>query len=308
MYFYRAYDLVFQSVIPFPELITSTETKADIRIEFGKVDCSLMQINPIGTQSYFTPTEVSFFWKEVGGILVREGKEIVLDPLPEVEENLLRLPILGIAFAVILHQRGLIPLHASSIEINGGGAVFTAGRGWGKSTLAATLYGKGYSLISDDLVAIDVTNYEVPMVIPGFPQLKLLPESAAFALGVDPETLPPLAKGYEKRARRNVERFSPNPVPLQAIYKLAKGAAPALKTLNPQEATLELIGNTYTLSGIPQLVQGQASASYFAKCMKVLQQVPFYRLERPQSLELVSEIAKLVEQVHFEENLYPTKA
>jgi hypothetical protein len=300
MYFYQAYGLIFQSVIPLPELITTTEIQADIEIKFGKVDRSLMEVNRLGTYLYTTPTEISFFWKEVGAITVRNGKEIIIDPLPEVEERLLRLPILGIAFAVILHQRGFLPLHASAVEINGGAAVFTAGRGWGKSTLAATLYGKGYHLISDDLVAIDVTNYEVPMVIPGFPQLKLLPEAAASALGDDPNTLPPLATGYEKRSRRNIERFSPNPIPLRAIYKLGKGTAPALKILSTQEAVQELIGNTYTLSGVPQLVQGKAGASYFHQCMSVLKQVPLYRLERPQVLELVPEIAKLVEQVHLE--------
>lgn len=295
MYFYKAYNLNIHSVLSLPELVTTAETNADVVIQFGQVDRSLMKPYREVMYLHVTPEEVSFAWDEVGAIVVRGGKEIIIDPFPGVEERLLHLPILGMVFAVILHQRGFFALHASAVEINGSAAVFLGGKGWGKSTLAATLYARGHHLIADDLVAVAFDDTGSPIVIPGFPQLKLLPEAAAFVLKDDPETLPRLANGYEKRTRLGIERFSIKPLPLRGMYQLAKGSTLALKPLNPQEATVQLIGNSFIARCTHLLLEGEGGTLHFRQCMNLIKHVPIYRLERPQSLELLPEIAKLVE-------------
>lgn len=294
MYLYQAYGLTIHSEFALPELVPSTTDPIDVSIRFGRVDRSRMTANRLGTYLYVTPQDVSFFWEGVGGILVRDGKEVILDPLSGVEERLLRLPILGIVFSVILHQRGFLVLHASAVEVNGGAAIFLGGRGWGKSTLAATLYGRGHRPISDDLVAIDLSG-TMPFVIPGFPQFKLLPDAAAMALGDDPDTLPRLAYGYEKRSRRVVDRFSAEPLPLRGIYQLALGPMPALKPLGVKDATIQLIGNSYIARGTQQLLQQYGGVRHLQQCATTIATVPIYRLERPQSLDIVPKIADLVE-------------
>lgn len=295
MYFYKAYGLHIHSVIPLPELVTAAQANPDVIIKFGQVDRSLMQVYREVMYLHTTPEEVHFAWDEVGAISVRHGKEIIIDPLPNVEERLLRLPLFGMVFSVILHQRGFMALHASAVEINGGAAIFLGGKGWGKSTLAATLYGRGHNLIADDLVAVDVSNTGSPTIIPGFPLLKLLPEAAAFALGDDPETLPRIAEGFEKRARQDINRFSQRPIPLKGIYRLAEGSIPALKPLEPQQATAELISNSFIALCAHTLLTGKGGALHLHQCTSLVKSVPAYRLERPQSLELVPEMAKLVE-------------
>lgn len=296
MYFYKAYGLDIHSALPLPEVVPAAETEADVVIQFGQVDRSLMKINRLGTYLHVTAEEVSFFWDEVGAFLVRNGKEIIIDPLPEVEERMLRLPLLGVVLAVLLHQREFLTLHASAVEINGGAAVFLGGRGWGKSTLAATLCGRGHNLVSDDLVALNFDSVGHPVVIPGFPQLKLLPEAAAAALGDDPETLPTLAIGYEKRARRIFDKFSQKPLPLMGVYQLSKGPDLKLIPLQPQEAIVQLIGNSYIARSVNQLLQGAGSFSHFHQCMNLANKVPIYCIERPQALELVPALAQLIEE------------
>lgn len=296
MYYYNAYGLNICSAIYLPELIQIEETKADVVIHFNKIDRSLLKPFRWGINLHITQEEVTFFWDEVGAMLVRDGKEIIIDPLPDVEESLIHLPLLGMVFAVMLHQRGFLTLHASAAEINGGAAIFLGGSGWGKSTLAATLYSRGHQLISDDLVAINFDNMGNLIIIPAFPQLKLLPEAAAFALGDNPETLPRLAKDYEKRARRGINRFSQKPVPIKGIYQLAKGSELALKPLNPQQATMQLIANSFVGRCASPLLEAESGISHFHKCMSLIKHVPIYRLERPQSLELVSAIAELIEE------------
>lgn len=296
MYFYKAYGLDIHSALPLPEVVPAAETEADVVIQFGQVDRSLMKINRLGTYLHVTAEEVSFFWDEVGAFLVRNGKEIIIDPLPEVEERMLRLPLLGVVLAVLLHQREFLTLHASAVEINGGAAVFLGGRGWGKSTLAATLCGRGHNLVSDDLVALNFDSVGHPVVIPGFPQLKLLPEAAAAALGDDPDTLPTLAIGYEKRARRIFDKFSQKPLPLMGVYQLSKGPDLKLIPLQPQEAIVQLIGNSYIARSVNQLLQGAGGFSHFHQCMNLANKVPIYCIERPQALELVPALAQLIEE------------
>jgi hypothetical protein len=296
MYFYSAYGLKIQAALHLPELVPIAPTSPDLTIKFGAVDRTPMKNYYEGMDLYTTADFAAFFWEEVGSISIRAGREVIIDPYPGVEERLLRLPLLGIAFSVVLHQRGFFELHGSAIEIDGSAAVFMAGKGWGKSTLAAMLYSRGHHLISDDLIAIRFEPSGQPVVIPAFPQLKLLPEAAAFALGDDPETLPPLATGYEKRARLGIDRFSQTPVPLKGIYQLDKGETIALKPLNPQEATVQIIANSFIARCASTLLEGDAKIKHFQDCMRLIQQVPIYRLERPQDLSLVPTIAQRVEQ------------
>lgn len=300
MHFYTAYGLSIESAIALPELLPASETTADVVIKFGKVDCSLMKPyrgSELMSQ-HVTLNEVTFYWGEAGAIKVKGNNEIVIDPLPDVEERMLRLPLLGMVFAVILHQRGLLTLHGSAVEIDGSAAVFLGGKGWGKSTLAATLYARGHQLINDDLVAVDFAANGSPVIIPGFPQLKLLPEAAAFALGDDPDTLPEIAKGYVKRARRGIERFSNKSLPIKAIYQIGKGTTLAIKPLNPQEAVFQIIANSFIARCTDALLEGNSGVKHFQQCMSLVRLVPVSRLERPQSLELVPALAQLVENNH----------
>lgn len=299
MYSYKAYGLHLSSELSFPELSIVEEAPADVSIYFGTVDRSRLSRTSSGILRYISTNEVSYFWEDVGAFTACHGKEIILDPEPQVEERLLHLPILGILLAIILHQRGCLVLHGSAVAIDGKTAVFIASKGWGKSTLAATLYGRGHHLVTDDLVVIASKTREHPRVVPSFPQLKLLPEAAAFALGDCPENLPRLASGYEKRARRNIERFVEAPLPLGAVYQLARGQEVAAQPLGLQEALKQLITHTYFAQGSYQLLQGQPGAVHFQQCMEIIRNVPIYRLERPQHLELVTAIAQLVEE-HFQ--------
>lgn len=295
MYFYTAYGLKIQSAVYLPELVAIAETIPDLTIQWGKVNRIPMKNYYEGMDIYTTPEFASFFWDEVGAISICGGREVMLDPLPGVEERLLRLPLLGIAFAVVLHQRGFFELHGSAIEIDGQAAVFMAGKGWGKSTLAATLYSRGHNLITDDLVAIRFEQGK-PVVVPAFPQLKLLPDAAAFALGDDPDQLPCLAAGYDKRARLGLDRFSQKPLPLKGVYLLDKGEELALKPLKPQEATRQLVANSFIARCASPLLEGTSAIKHFQDCMNLMRQVPIYRLERPQALELVPAIAQLIEE------------
>jgi hypothetical protein len=271
-----------------PEVLPA-EGDPEVVIRFGRVDAPL----PVGEEGlvHATGEEALLFFGDVGRVLVREGREIVIDPVPGANDSVLRLVVLGPGIGIILYQRGQLTLHASAVAVEGGAIAFMAERGWGKSTTAAAMHSRGYGLVSDDITALQFEDTdEVPVVAPGYPQFKLWPEAAAF-LGDVPEDLPRLDPGFEKRGRPVAAAFATAPLPLKRIYVLDQGEAPGIESLSPQEAFLSLLHHTYGR----QLFQAVGTSSHFLKCSRVVKSVPMLRLRRPYSLEALPEVAQLIE-------------
>src|SRR5687767_37791 len=80
-----------------------------------------------------------------------DATSILVSPAPAVPEQNLRLYLLGSAFGALLHQRGLLPLHANAVEIDGKAVAFMGASGEGKSTLAAWFHDRGFNIIADDV-------------------------------------------------------------------------------------------------------------------------------------------------------------
>jgi len=294
MYFYRAYGLVIKSVVPLPELIPTTETRVDVTIRPGKIERSPDEIDMQLYQFHAAEQDVYFAWPQAGVFLARASQEIIFDVDSNIDLDIIRFPLLGMALAVILYQRGYLIMHASSIEVNGSAVAFVGKKGMGKSTTSAALYHHGYSLIADDIVAINFNGSGTPMVIPGFPQFKLWAESA-IALGDDPETLPRLAAGYEKRSRRADDRFSAVPIPLKRIYVLSEGDTIQIQPLQTQASVFHVVANSHIARIAEPMLRGTDGTSHFRQCMRLIDQVSVCELQRPRSLALLPEIVQQVE-------------
>jgi hypothetical protein len=294
---YVAYGLSIHSVLPLPELV-AREGPGDVVIRWGDGNRLPLETSAEGQAgSYFRATarETYLFWEDMGAFSVRDGREIVIDPAPGVEERELRLVILGAALGALLRQRGYLVLHASAVAIAGGVIAFLGMHGAGKSTTAAALHTRGHRVVADDVTAIEVGT-DRSLVVPGFPQLKLWPE-AATALGEDMQTLHLLHPRLKKRARRVVDGFVSTPLPLRFIYVLAEGETQNIKPLRPQEALVELVrhSNGSQLYG-SQLIQSVGASSHFFQCARVVNNVRIRSLSRPRSLPALSDLARLVEE------------
>ncbi len=295
MYYYSAYGLAIQSVMPLPELQSALVTQHDIKISFGTitwnpdVDSETWDHFQVNGQD-----EAYLYWRVVGKFCVRAGQEIIIDPIQEVTEKVMRLPLLGAVLAMVLHQRQLLVLHASAIALNNGAAVFLGRKGQGKSTMAATLFGRGHRLLADDVTAVDLRHPEQPVILPGFPQIKLWPEAAIAALGDDPEDLIRIHPEVEKRARPTAENFLQIPLPLKRLYILTQGDAIAIQPFPPAQALIQLIANSY----IPSLLSNQFLSTtdaphHLQQCTQITKEVR--QLSRPRLLELLPEVARQVE-------------
>src|SRR5262249_242980 len=79
-----------------------------------------------------------------GRLLVRAGKEIIVDSAPASDDGEVRTFLLGTAFGLLCYQRGITPLHASAIDVADGCVAFVGESGAGKSTLVAALAQRGH--------------------------------------------------------------------------------------------------------------------------------------------------------------------
>lgn len=279
---YQAYNLCIASELPLPELIES-EGNPDVVVQFGKLDDATgLEFN---RGSNFRG-EVA----EVGKFLIREGREVFIEPVLEVEEALLRTIVLGPILSILLRQRGLLVLHASCVEIDNQAVAFMGGSGWGKSTLAAAFHTQGHEILTDDVMPIEMA-VSGPIVFPAYPQFKLWPEAAA-SLGHDTESLPSVSQNSCKLAYKFPRGFQQTPLPLRRIYVLAKGTEHEITTLKPQEAFIELVRHTRAMSLVtePEFV-----TFHMRLCSELVNKVSFCRFTRKPALADLPELVQLVE-------------
>jgi hypothetical protein len=155
--------------------------------------------------------------------------------------------LLGTAMGALLHQRGLLPLHANVIEWNGRAFAFAGASGAGKSTLAARLHQKGYNLLSDDICAIAWDDAGEPRVFPGIPRVKLWSD-ALKELGIARQGLQPLSWTTEKLEAPVQSTFGQRALPLAVICELREEeeAAPrGTYVSSGLDAANALIAHTY---------------------------------------------------------------
>ncbi|ARV58401.1 hypothetical protein BZZ01_06900 [Nostocales cyanobacterium HT-58-2] len=279
---YQAYNLYIASELPLPELVES-EGKPDVIVRFGKVD-NTGEMQHDGGSTF--QGEVA----EVGKVLIQSGREVIIEPVLGVEEARLRTILLGPILSVLLRQRGLLVLHASCVDINNKAVAFMGGSGWGKSTMAATFHTKGYSILTDDVMPVEIVA-DCAIVFPTYPQFKLFPEALS-CLGQDTDGLSPVCQNSPKLSYNFDRGFQQTPLPLQRIYVLDKGSEHKITKLQPQEAFVELVRHTRAMSLV---TNSEFVTSHMRLCAELIKNVSFCRFTRKPSLTDLPNLVKLVE-------------
>lgn len=281
MYVYKAYNLCIHSEIPIPELIP-TEGTPDVTLRFGEVDNFPEEI-------LAQENSISGNLPGIGKFLFRTGEEVIIQPEPGVEEHKLRMSLPGSVMAVLLQQRGLLVLHASSVAINNQAVAFMGHSGWGKSTLAKSFHAQGNSILTDDVMAIQ-TDGASQLVLPAFPQVKMLPDTAE-SFGYSNGSLPLLFPNASKVSYKFNQGFQTEPLPLQRIYVLDKGTHHEIVKLSPQEAFAELVRHTRAPS---ILNRDNFAKSHLRHCTNLIKSVSICRFVRKPSLADLPMLVQLV--------------
>ncbi len=161
LYRYKVFGLNVESELKMDNLIES-DGAIDVTVNFAS---SKEMENKKKDYMQFSIPNVAVYY-------LKNSDEVLIEPLENTTEEAIVLYLEGLIFAIILMQKGMIPLHGSAINLAGNCIIILGDSGAGKSSLAAGLIKIGGKIITDDVIATKKIN-EKYYVLPSFPEQKL---------------------------------------------------------------------------------------------------------------------------------------
>jgi hypothetical protein len=213
----------------------------------------------------------------------RDGAEVWVDwPDGYVIEDAATY-LVGPVMGLVLRLKGIVPLHASAVAIENHAVALVGMPGAGKSTTAAAFARQGYSVLSDDIAALDDTS-DGFLVAPGYPRVNLWPDSARALFGSEnvlPLVTPTWGKHYLPLEQTGC-RFQSKPLPLAAIYVLSdrepERLTPQFEEVTATEALTTLLANTY----VNYLLDRAMRRLEFDVLSRLVASVPIRRIRPPE--------------------------
>lgn len=290
---YALHGLTVASDRPYSELPPGYGS-ADVHIRTGPVPAQFDSPRAAGVlyqayeENYLLRVDgVARYW-------ARSGREIVVEPAPGAAAADIGTLLLGTVFSALLHQRGVLVLHAGGVVGPRGAVLFAGESGGGKSTLIGALASRGYGVLTDDASAVTLDANRRPMVQPGWPRLKLW-RDAVRRLGHETESLSRVRSGTEKYALHVPAQFMSQQQPLAAIF--------VLELHGEDRIAVETIENSARFSAVCshtrgfRVVEGLGmQREHFKIASAVAAAVPMVRVKRPRRGDSLDELVTCVEQ------------
>jgi hypothetical protein len=216
----------------------------------------------------------------VASFAITSGNRIIVDAAPDVPARNVRLYLLGSAMGMLLHQRGLLPLHANAVEIDGRAVAFMGRSGAGKSTLAAWFHDSGHRVLSDDVCVVRFAADGRPLASAGLPRLRLW-RDAVERSGREVGHLPRSYSGDESFEKYDVgvaaDARGNGDLELAAVYLLGEGEAPAMTRLGGLASVEALFANTYRGAFVADTAGHRV---HWQACVDLAGRVPIFGLQR----------------------------
>jgi hypothetical protein len=290
---YRVFGLKVESDIQLPELFEEKSPGApDVSIRVGHAGGP-----PDGEAGLHADGEALILVvNKVARYRIVGGTSVIVQPEPGVPDRNVRLFLLGSAFGALLHQRGLLPLHANAVEIDGKAIAFMGESGAGKSTLAAWFHDAGYRVLADDVCVIRFDETGRPLACPGLPRLRLWQDAINLS-GRDASNYSRSYIGDHPFDKFDVPVPASGPrgatVPLAALYELDTGEAFEITRLSALQGTEALFANTYRGS---YLTATNGHKRHWESAVRLVQSAPVFRAVRKWNLvELDEQCSGLLE-------------
>ncbi|MCL1629196.1 hypothetical protein M3N55_10670 [Roseibaca sp. V10] len=279
---YQAYGLTISSEIELPELpqVSTLAHPADLSITR---DPSLtaaptgedwVQLSPF---AWTAPTAFMLLVPDVAWFLVENGQTIRVAPVGDIDMASVRVFLLGSAIGALLFQRGYLVLHGNAVDMGDACMLCLGVSGAGKSTLAAAFAARGYSVLADDVVAIN----NVGQALPGIPRIKIW-RDAAERLCVDTGSLDRIRPQMEKFNLPLPQTLVSTPRPVKWVFLLGKHEKPGfeLTHLNGIGRFGPLMANTYRR----RFMEGmRLNADHLAQCGRFAGLVQMAQVRRPET-------------------------
>lgn len=299
---YSVFGLAIQSEIALPELLPSDRhSNADVVISGGSVP--EIDAAPSGISAY--NGALVFAVPGVARYLIADGRSITVDAEHCAPDRNVRLFLLGSALGALLHQRGLLPLHANAVEVDGRAVAFMGESGAGKSTLAAWFHDQGHRVIADDVCVVGFDASGEPYAAPGLPRLRLWAEALEL-MGRESDSLDRSYVGEEQYDKFDVpidpDFTARTAIPLAGLYVLNRGEEFSVERLKGIKAAEVIFANTYRGAYV-RAAGGQQN--HWQASIGLIRSLPVFQASRvwdlskldDQSRRLLSHAQQLSEQI-----------
>lgn len=289
MYRYIAYGFIVESDLKFAELETANGI-VDVIIQQKNIETPDAWLENRGVRTLVSSTSIIVGISDIVNFEIVDGKYIYYQPKLKFHEGKARLYMLGIAFSAIIHQRGLLPLHASALEKNGKAILICGESGAGKSTTAAALLKHGFTLLSDDISLVRINDQKME-VVAGFPHMKLWPESVEL-LDMDMGDMSEFAPDIVKKGLRLQHSSQHESVEIIALcYLSVKEGVVQTSVVQGVDKVKLLIDNTFRLRFVNDTGQHQA---YFNTTSKLASSVNMLSISRPANANSLIELSSIL--------------
>lgn len=299
---YALYGLTLQSAVPLPcpSVDQPLASPDAVLVECGVAEiaqaCNQEQISfqeeGFWRCSIFADGSAHVVWKEHFEFVVSAGAEQVLwRKLQQVPDEVFFTYFLGQVLSYCLLARGIEPLHATAIQVGDQAIAFLGDSGAGKSTLAATFLEKGYTLLTDDVLALEFRGDSV-WVRPGIARVKLNPDSAD-AVFSGRRSIPMNSFTTKMIFALNNSQHASREVPLRALYVLPQKPGKSrimIRRLSGRASFLPIVQNTFNDTVLhPDRLKQQ-----FAFAARLAGLVPIQRLSYPRRLDKLPAVADAI--------------
>jgi len=290
---YQAFGLRIRSDFPLTELLTSSETAADVEIEEAPVPAELSGATDIGVRYQAAPGRLLLVVDDIARFLISDGRRIAVEPFPGADPEVVRLFLYGSAFAALMHQRGDLVLHGSAIAVGEFSVAFLGPSGVGKSTLSMACQQRGYPVLTDDVCALRPDASGQLVLHPGLPHMKLWLDSLK-QFDLAPDGLRRIRQELEKRAVPLGKSFFTIPIPLRKIYVLRPTNEEGIRLtpLKGPQCLNALKNQTYRLRFVDGL---SAKPAHFQAALVLARQASVTRVNRPSGSFQLTELADRLE-------------
>lgn len=288
MYYYNTYGLNIESDIELIELIKCENLKKneiDVSIFLGEEKKEINRTKAI----YKSRREMYIEKAHVAKYSIYDGSKIIIEKYKNAEIKKVKSFLLGWAFGAIFAQRGVIPIHGSSILLDNKAVVIAGKSRAGKSTLANRLMNKGYKFISDDISVLDLDGKSTPIVKPAYPVSKIRPDIAEIlGLEVNDEN--------RRTIVDNSNVFNKTEEIIGILVYLVEENVDEVKVeeIKGKYKIETLIDNIYSIKiettfGI--------EVPYFTKCLKIANELKAFKITRPKGKFTVDKQVELIENI-----------
>lgn len=288
---YMVFGLTVLSDFIFDELPHSDAVE-DVILSCGKTPSFIS--GEIIEHSWYQANEHQILMQveNVAKFFVSDGKNIVVEPASEnVREATIKLYLFGVAFAALLIQRHLLPIHGGACIIGNKCIIVAGDSGAGKSTLCIALRQQGYSLLSDDIAVLSYKDDGTVLVNPSY-SLQKVTQNTAIKLNIDAKKLEKI-EGESKYYLPMQEGFADKSVPLEAIIEIIPCDVDKviITEVKGIEKLMLIISNTYYLQFIKCFSMVD---EHFERCSDLSKKIKIYRLFRPKTEFTVNEQIELI--------------